>query len=73
MDKSMMMKGNWKQMQAQLKQHWCKLTDHDISQINGNYAELEGRLARAYGYQKDQVRREIQTFFDKYNWTEKCE
>jgi uncharacterized protein YjbJ (UPF0337 family) len=30
-------KGNWKEMKGKVKQQWGKLTDDDITQINGSY------------------------------------
>lgn len=56
------MKGNWKQFAGKVKQKWGKLTDDDLTQINGSTEELEGRLQKAYGYQKDQAKKEIDAF-----------
>lgn len=56
------LKGNWTELKGKIKQQWGKLTDDDITQINGSYEQLEGRLQKAYGYQKDQVKKELDTF-----------
>jgi uncharacterized protein YjbJ (UPF0337 family) len=64
-------KGNWNQLKGKVKQQWGKLTDDEITQINGSYEELQGFLQRKYGYQKDQVEKEIQTFLDKNNWKDR--
>ena len=64
-------KGNWNQLKGKVKQQWGKLTDDEITQINGSYEELQGILQKKYGYQKDQVEREIQTFLDKNNWKDR--
>jgi len=45
-------KGNWKQFRGQVKQQWGKLTDDDLTQINGKREELVGRLQKHYGYEK---------------------
>lgn len=61
-------KGNWKEIKGKLKQQWGKLTDDQITQMNGTYDELEGALQKNYGYQKDEVKRQIDTFIEKNRW-----
>lgn len=56
------LKGKWNEVKGKVKQQWGKLTDDDITQINGSYEELEGRLQKVYGYQKDQVKKELDEF-----------
>jgi len=55
-------KGNWKQFKGQVKQQWGKLTDDDLTQINGKREELVGRLQAHYGYEKDQAEKELDRF-----------
>lgn len=69
MDKDII-KGKWREIQGKLKQQWGKLTDDEITQINGSYEELSGRLQKLYGYNKDKARSEIESFLDKYHYTE---
>jgi uncharacterized protein YjbJ (UPF0337 family) len=38
--------GNWKEVQGKVKQKWAKLTDDDLTAINGQRQELEGRLQK---------------------------
>ena len=52
-------KGQWMQLKGKIREQWGKLTDDDITQINGNREQLEGKLQARYGYAKDQVRKEI--------------
>ncbi len=52
-------KGKWKQMSGQAKTQWGKLTDDDLTQIDGRREELEGRLQERYGKSKDDIRREV--------------
>ena len=61
-------KGHWKEMKGKLKQQWGKLTDDQISRMEGNYDELEGALQKNYGYQKDQAKKEIESFIDNNHW-----
>jgi len=63
-------KGHWHEMKGKLKQQWGKLTDDQISQMQGNYEELEGALQKNYGYQKDQAEKEIESFMKHNNWND---
>ena len=54
--------GNWKQMEGKVKQQWGKLTDSDLSKVTGKREELEGVLQTRYGYTKDQVKKELDTW-----------
>ena len=60
------LKGNWNIMKGKVKQQWGKLTDDDITQINGSYDELTGRIEKAYGFQKDQARKAVDDYLDKH-------
>lgn len=61
-------KGKWKEIKGKLKQQWSELTDDDIGQMQGTYDELEGTLQKRYGYQKEEAKREIESFIDENNW-----
>lgn len=54
--------GNWKTFMGQAKQQWGKLTDDDLSTVNGRRDELEGRLQNTYGYEKDRARSEVDSW-----------
>lgn len=56
--------GNWKEFKGKVKQQWGKLTDDDLIFIEGGRDKLEGLLQQRYGYAKDKVRREIDTWLD---------
>jgi uncharacterized protein YjbJ (UPF0337 family) len=51
--------GNWKQFTGRVKEKWGKLTDDDLSGINGRRDQLEGKIQERYGYAKDQVRKDV--------------
>ncbi len=55
-------KGNWTQFKGQAKQQWGKLTDDDLTEIDGQREELLGRLQSAYGYEKEQAEEEVERF-----------
>ena len=53
-------KGNWKQMAGSVKEQWGKLTDDDMTIIEGQREQLVGRVQERYGIAReaaeDQVR-----------------
>jgi hypothetical protein len=42
-----------------------KLTDDDITQINGDREQLEGIIQARYGYAKDQIKKEVDDWADR--------
>jgi uncharacterized protein YjbJ (UPF0337 family) len=52
-------------IQRQGSATWGKLTNDDLSQVNGKRTELCGRLQQRYGYAKDQAEREIDTWLNR--------
>jgi uncharacterized protein YjbJ (UPF0337 family) len=54
--------GNWKQFTGNVKQKWGKLTDDDLTAINGRRDQLEGKIQERYGIAKDQVRQDVDTW-----------
>jgi uncharacterized protein YjbJ (UPF0337 family) len=59
------LKGKWTELEGKVKTQWGKLTDNDITTINGNYDQLEGKLQQLYGYKKEQANKEIASFLTK--------
>jgi uncharacterized protein YjbJ (UPF0337 family) len=55
--------GNWKEVKGKVKEKWGKLTDDDLTAINGQRDQLEGRLQQRYGFAKDQARKDVETWF----------
>lgn len=54
--------GEWHKLKGQLKQKWGKLTDDDLTQINGKREELLGKLQKHYGFAKEKAEEEIRSF-----------
>jgi len=57
------LEGNWKQLKGKVKVQWGKLTDDDLTQINGEKDQLIGKLQERYGYNKERAKEEIDNFF----------
>ena len=60
--------GNWKQIKGAVKEQWGKLTDDDITAINGSREKLEGKIQERYGIQKDKAQAEIDTWYNGRTW-----
>jgi uncharacterized protein YjbJ (UPF0337 family) len=60
--------GNWKQVKGQVKQKWGKLTDDDLTTINGKRDELEGKIQERYGLAKDQVKKDVDDWYGTQSW-----
>lgn len=54
--------GDWKNFKGKIREKWGKLTDSDVEQIAGKKDQLVGKLQERYGYAKDEVDREIDSF-----------
>ncbi|KAJ9430925.1 MULTISPECIES: CsbD family protein [Enterobacterales] len=51
--------GNWKQFKGKFKEKWGKLTDDDMTVIEGKRDQLVGKIQERYGYAKDQAEQEV--------------
>jgi len=59
--------GNWKQIRGKVKQTWGKLTDNDLTRIEGRFDELAGLVQERYGYTRDKAEKEVTDFIEKMN------
>jgi uncharacterized protein YjbJ (UPF0337 family) len=60
--------GSWKQVKGAVKEKWGKLTDDDLDVINGRREQLEGKIQERYGFAKDQVRNDVDTWYNSQTW-----
>lgn len=51
--------GNWKQLKGKAKEKWGKLTDDDMTVIEGKRDQLVGKIQERYGYAKGQAEKEV--------------
>jgi len=58
-------KGRWKEMKGNIRKKWGKLTDDDVTTMQGTFEELSGKIQTIYGYQKDQADQEINDFINE--------
>lgn len=59
--------GNWKQFKGKVKEKWGKLTDDDLTSIEGKKEQLIGKLQERYGYVKEKAQKEAEDFYRDCN------
>ncbi len=57
--------GNWKQFTGKAKQQWGKLTDDDLTVVEGRRVELVGKIQERYGIAKDEAERQVKEWADR--------
>jgi len=57
--------GNWNQFSGKVKQRWGKLTDNDLTVINGKRQELVGRIQERYGIAKKEAENQVEEWEKK--------
>ena len=60
--------GHWRRAKGKVKEKWGKLTDDDLTAINGRRDQLEGKIQERYGIAKDQARKEIDDWYGCQAW-----
>ena len=53
------LKGRWSQLKGELKTQWGKLTDNDITQIEGQRDKLVGKVRERYGLAREDAERQV--------------
>lgn len=57
--------GDWKQFKGQLKQSWGKLTDDDLTYIEGSRDKMIGKVQERYGIARDEAERQVKEWESK--------
>lgn len=52
----------WNEFKHKMRSKWDKLTDSDISEINGDYERFLNKMHKKHGYSREQAEREF------HNW-----
>ena len=55
-------KGDWEQAKGSVKAQWGKLTDSDLTEIEGQRDKLVGKIQKAYGVGKEEAERQVDEF-----------
>lgn len=62
-------KGHYNEMKGKLKERWGRLTDDELTQINGRRDQLLGKIQVKYGIAKERAENELNRFLDSYSPT----
>ena len=57
--------GQWKQLKGKVKEQWGKLTDDDLTRLEGDQEQLAGRIQERYGIAKEEAERQVRDFRSK--------
>ena len=58
------LKGRWNQVKGDVRAWWGKLTDDDVTQIQGDTEKMIGKLQERYGYARQQAEKELNEFLN---------
>ncbi|MBV8909674.1 MAG: CsbD family protein [Gammaproteobacteria bacterium] len=62
------MAGAWHEIKGKVKEKWGKLTDDDLTQLEGHGEQLAGKLQQRYGIARDEAERQAKEFRKQSNW-----
>ncbi len=60
------LKGRWNQVKGEIRVRWGRLTDDDVTQIEGITDKLVGKLQERYGYKREQAEKELNDFLNSH-------
>ena len=53
------LKGQWKQIKGRVREQWGKLTDDDLTMVEGRVQQLVGKIQERYGINRDEAQRQV--------------
>ncbi len=59
--------GKWEQLKGEVKQQWGKLTDDDVTILDGKTDSLIGKIHERYGHAKEVITHEVNQWLDKFD------
>lgn len=59
--------GKWNQIKGEVKDRWGRLTDDDLTVVEGKRDKLLGVLQEKYGYSKEEAEKSIDEFLRSYS------
>jgi len=65
--------GEWKMLKGAMKTKWGKLTEDDLTIIEGRREELVGKIQQRYGIAKDEAEKQLAEFKKNYEESRKRE
>jgi len=67
------MAGNWKELKGKIKEKWGKLTDDDLTVVEGKKDQLVGLLEKRYGYAKERAQKDAEAFYKNCGCHSSCD
>ena len=58
------LKGRWKQLAGEAKRRWGKLTDDDLTAVEGDRDKLIGKIQEREGKSRDEAEREVNAWIE---------
>lgn len=58
------LEGNWKHLMVDIQKQWSKLTNDNLSQINGSRVKLAGALQKNYGIARKEAEKQMKDWED---------
>lgn len=59
-------KAKWKQVRGKVKERWGKLTDNEITVMNGEIDQLVGKIQERYGLAREEVENDVREWYEKH-------
>lgn len=66
------LKGDWLKLKGKIKEKWGELTDDDLTEIEGKYDQLAGRITKRYGLAKEEAERQVRAFNEAVSHDRSC-
>ena len=60
--------GNWKQFKGKVKEQWGKLTDDDMTIIEGKRDQLVGKIQASYSYKTAHEEKEVDSWEKRHDY-----
>lgn len=58
------LQGRWTELKGKVKERWGRLTDDELTQINGRKEQLLGKIQVKYGIARERAEKELKRFMD---------
>ena len=59
------LKGRWNQVKGDIRNKWGKITDDDLTQIQGDAQKMIGKLQERYGLRREQAEKDLTEFLNQ--------
>ena len=56
--------GKWDQIKGDIQRQWGKLTDDQLTTINGDMTKLAGLIRESYGISQEETQQQLDRFFE---------